>query len=71
MIHPAAAVQEQMVNPVKVAIHTQEEEQQGPMAQEEEHPSTRRTASRRYSTVTSRDTSTRSTFRSMGSIGQI
>ena len=38
MIQAAAVVQEQMVTPVKVAIHTQEEEQQDPMAQEEEHP---------------------------------
>ena len=38
MIQAAAVVQEQMVNPVKVVIHIQEEEQQDPMAQEEEHP---------------------------------
>ena len=42
MVHPmiqaAAVVQEQMVNPVKVVIHIQEEEQQDLMDQEEEHP---------------------------------
>ena len=38
MIQAAAVVQEQMVNPVKVVIHIQEEEQQDLMAQEEEHP---------------------------------
>ena len=42
MVHPmiqaAAVVKEQMVNPVKVVIHIQEEEQQDLMGQEEEHP---------------------------------
>ena len=38
MIQAAAAVQEQVVNKVKVVIHLQEEEQQDLMVQEEDHP---------------------------------
>ena len=37
MIQAAAVVQETMANKVQVVIHIQEE-QQGPMVQEEEHP---------------------------------
>ena len=38
MVQAAAVIQAQVAIPVKVVVHTQEEEQQDPMAQEEEHP---------------------------------
>ena len=36
MVQAVAPVQECMANPIQVVIHTQEEEHQGPMGQEEE-----------------------------------